>query len=71
MQKPIFLKATNDEGETSCVKMYLTRIGDKVKVKAFDYDAGEKVGEVEITLENFNNFCLDLFSEHKRILNEK
>lgn len=64
MEHNISLKITA-EGTTNVVRFTPEKRDNKIYVGF--YLREEKVGEMELTLDDFNNFCLDLFSLQKEI----
>ena len=67
MGNKISLKVTADGKEQEA--SFLFNKKDNI-VYAKAYQKEELVGELEIKSEDFNNFCLDLFNEHKRLFSE-
>ena len=64
MENSVTITATAD-GEEKKVTFQISQKDGKVFVKVHHKD--EHVGNLEIKMEDFNNFCLDLFNEHKKI----
>lgn len=67
MENTIQLTVTA-EGQTRKVSFKTRKKDGKVYVGF--YLEEECVGDMELTLDNYNKFCLDLFSQHKKITSE-
>ncbi len=48
-------------------ELYLKGELKSKSVYATMFEGEEELGAIEIEWENFNDFCLDLFNEHKKI----
>lgn len=64
MKPEIFIRATAD-GETKTAAFGLEKVDEKIN--ASFYLESEFVGTLEMSTEDFNNFCLDLFSRQKEL----
>lgn len=55
-------------GAEKKVTFEISKKDGKVFVKVHHEE--EHVGDLEVKMDDFNNFCLDLFNEHKKIFAE-
>jgi hypothetical protein len=68
MENTISLAATS-EGTEKKVTFKFKKVISAISVDVFLEE--EKVGDMQINVSDFNDFCLDLFNAHKKIMAEE
>ena len=67
----IFLTGITDEGEKKSISFKLIDVyttEKNIRIMFYAEPENKLAGFIDIELNTFNDFCLDIFNEHKRLM---